>query len=107
LAEDVIDSIKKETEKHAEIISISKKDSQFSLTNAVRVGSIVFNATEISELKDTDENYAPEKHKNETLEKICRDKGLSLVWVNLSELGKSGAALSCCVNHLSRIAYPA
>jgi len=107
MAEDVIDSVKKETEKLAEIIPISKKDAQFSLTNCVRVGSVIYNATEISELKRNDENYKPEMHKNESLEKICLDKGLSLVWINLSELGKSGAALSCCVNHLSRIAYPA
>jgi N-dimethylarginine dimethylaminohydrolase len=107
LAEDIIGPIKKETEKHAEIVPVSKKDAQFSLTNAVRVGSIIYNATEISELKKTDENYLPEKHKNESLEKIVTDKGLSMVWVNLSELGKSGAALSCTICHLRRIAYPA
>jgi N-dimethylarginine dimethylaminohydrolase len=105
--ESVIGPIKKEVEKVAEIIPISKKDAQYSVTNAVRVGSIVYNATEISELKRSDENYKPEAHKNETLEKIVADKGLSMVWVNLSEMGKSGAALSCMCNHISRIAYPA
>ena len=104
LSEDIPE---KEIEKVAEIISVSKKDAQFSITNCVRVGNVVYNATEISELKRSDDEYEPEKHKNESLEKICSDKGLSLVWVNLSELAKSGAALSCCVNHISRIAYPA
>lgn len=96
-----------EIEAVAEIIPIGKKDSQYSLTNCVRVGSIIFNATNISELKRNDEEYAAEAHKNEALEKICLDKLLSLVWVNLSELGKSGAALSCCTLSLNRIPYPA
>jgi len=107
VAEDLTSSEKKQIEKVAEIVPVSKKDAQFSLTNAVRVGSIVFNATNISELKKTDKEYEPEMHKNESLEKICFDKGLSLVWVNLSQFGASGAALSCAVMHLARIAWPA
>jgi N-dimethylarginine dimethylaminohydrolase len=96
----------KEIEAVADIIPVSKKDAQFSLTNCIRVGSIIYNATSISEMKRNDADYAFEKHKNESLEKICSDKGLSLVWVNLSEMGKSGAALSCCVAHLSYVPYP-
>ncbi len=107
LATDNLDvNIKKEIESVAEIISVSKKDSQWSITNSVRIGSIVYNGTDISELKKTDENYPFEKHKNEELEKICSKVALSPVFVNLSEFSKSGAALSCCVFHLNRIAYP-
>jgi N-dimethylarginine dimethylaminohydrolase len=97
----------KEIEAVAEIIPISKKDSQYSLTNCVRVGSIIYNGTNISELKRSDKDYEAERHKNESLEKICDDMSLSLMWVNLSEFGASGAALSCEILHLSRIAYPA
>lgn len=107
LAEDIPAEIKKQIEKVAEIVPVSKKDAQFSLTNAIRVGSVVYNATEISELKRSDKNYEPEKHKNEALEKICYDKGLSLVWINMSEFCKSGAACSCLVMPLTYIAYPA
>jgi arginine dihydrolase len=97
----------KQIEAVADIVPVTKKDAQFSLTNCVRINSVVYNATGISEMKASDKDYEAEKHKNESLEKICRDKGLSLVWVNLSEFQKSGAALSCCVCHLSRIAWPA
>jgi N-dimethylarginine dimethylaminohydrolase len=107
LSEDTAPETKKQIEKVAEIIPVDKKDAQFSLTNCVRIGNIVFNATSISELKRSEKDYEPERHKNEALEKICSDKGLSLVWVNLSELAKSGAALSCCCMHLNRIAWPA
>jgi N-dimethylarginine dimethylaminohydrolase len=95
----------KAIEKVADIIPVSKKDAQFSLTNCVRVGSIIYNGTGISEMKINDEDYASEKHKNESLEKICCDKGVSLVWINLSEFQKSGAAASCMVLFLNKPAY--
>ena len=107
LADDIPSGERKQIESVAEVVLVSKKDSQEAITNCVRVGSIIYNATTINNLKRTEDEYKHELHKNETLEKICSDKGLSLVWVNLSELEKSGAALSCCVLHLSRIAYPA
>ena len=78
----------------------------YSLTNSIRISSVIYNGTDISELRATDENYEPEKHKNESLGKICRDLGLSLVFVNLTEFGKSGAALSCCCLHGNYISYP-
>ena len=106
LSEDTPPETRKQIEKVAEIIPVGKKDAQYSLTNCVRIGNIIFNATNISELKRTEKEYEPERHKNEALEKICLDKGLSLVWVNLSEMGKSGAALSCCCMHLNRIGWP-
>ena len=95
-----------EIEDVAEIIPVNKENSQFSITNNVRIGSIIYNGTDISELDYDDDSYGPEKRKNETLEDICRDAALSLVFINLSEFSKSGAALSCFVMHLSRIAYP-
>jgi N-dimethylarginine dimethylaminohydrolase len=90
----------------AECIPITRKSSQWSLTNSLRIGSVVYNGTDISELKKEDESYQAEKKKNEDLEKICRDHGLELVFINMSEFSKSGAALSCCVLHLNYIGYP-
>ena len=54
-------------------------------------------------LKKTHEDYAFEKHKIESLEKICSDAGMEPVIFNLSEYMKSGAMLSCMVMHLNRI----
>lgn len=96
----------KQVESVAEIIPVSKKSSQWSITNSLRIGSIIYNGTDISELKKSDKNYQIEKEKNEELEKICRDAGLELVFVNISEFSKSGAALSCMILHLTYIGYP-
>ena len=60
-----------EIEKHTEIIDISADDALGGLTNSVRYGNMVLCASNISELKKTHEYYDAEKHKLETLEKIC------------------------------------
>jgi N-dimethylarginine dimethylaminohydrolase len=91
----------KDMEKIAECIPINKKEAQFSLTNSLRIGSIIYSNSSLKEMKHDDDEYEPEKGKNEKMEKICRDAGLELVWINLSEFSKSGAALSCCVLHLT------
>jgi N-dimethylarginine dimethylaminohydrolase len=108
LATDMVDdSTLKEIEDIVEIIPVNKQDSQFAITNNLRVGSVIYTMTDIMELKKDDEAYLPEKQKNENLEKICRDLGLELIFINLSEFKKSGAALSCCVLHLTYITYEA
>lgn len=91
----------KELEKYAELIPINKKQAQYGLTNCVRIGSIVYAGTYIKTLKKDHEEYPLEKSKNERLEKICIDNGLSPIFVQLAEFNKSGAMLSCCVLHLS------
>lgn len=96
----------KELEKISEIIPVTKEASQYSITNLLRVGSVVYCGTDISELNYDDDDYGPEKRKNEALEKIVRDAGLALVFINLSGIGVSGAALSCQILHLSYISYP-
>ena len=50
-----------------------------------------------------DENYEGEKHKIETLEKLCFNEGLEPVLFNLSEYMKSGAMLSCMMMHLNYV----
>jgi len=90
-------------EKHTEIIDIDVEDALGGLTNSVRMGNMILCASNISEIKKSHEYYAGEKHKLETLEKICGDAGMEPVIFNLSEYMKSGAMLSCMMMHLNRV----
>ena len=90
-------------EKHTEIIDIDVEDALGGLTNSVRMGNMILCASNISEMKKSHEYYAGEKHKLETLEKICGDAGMEPVIFNLSEYMKSGAMLSCMMMHLNRV----
>ena len=73
------------------------------MTNSVRLGNMILCASNISELKKSHEYYEAEKHKIESLERICSDEGMEPVIFNLSEYMKSGAMLSCMVMHLNRV----
>jgi N-dimethylarginine dimethylaminohydrolase len=88
-----------------EIIDIDADDAYGGITNAVRLGNMVLAASNISELKRTDELYDGEKHKIESLEKICANEGMEPVIFNISEYMKSGALLSCMVMHLNYVDY--
>jgi N-dimethylarginine dimethylaminohydrolase len=92
-----------EIENHTEIIAIDTEDALCGLTNSVRMGNMILCASNIAELKKTHEYYEGEKHKIETLERICSDAGMEPVIFNLSEYMKSGAMLSCMVMHLNRV----
>ena len=92
-----------QSEQYTEIIDISVDDAFNGLTNSVRLGNMILCASNISELKKTDEFYEGEKHKIASLEKICSDEGMEPVVFNLSEYMKSGAMLSCMVMHLNRV----
>jgi N-dimethylarginine dimethylaminohydrolase len=90
-------------EKHTEIIDVDIEDALGGMTNSVRLGNMILCASNISEMKKSHEYYQGEKHKIETLEKICSDAGMEPVIFNLSEYMKSGAMLSCMVMHLNRV----
>jgi len=90
-------------EKHTEIIDIDVEDALGGLTNSVKYGNMILCASNISEMKKSHEYYEGEKHKIETLEKICSNAGMEPVIFNLSEYMKSGAMLSCMVMHLNRV----
>lgn len=92
-----------ELKRYTKLIDISEDDAFGGITNSVRLGNMILCASNISELKKDDELYALEKHKIDTLEKICGDEGMELVCLNLSEYMKSGALLSCMIQHLNRI----
>jgi len=93
----------KEIEKHTEIISVSTDDALCGITNSVRLGNMVLCASNIHEMKHTDEYYQEEKNKIATLERVCSNAAMEPVFFNLSEFMKSGALLSCMVMHLNRV----
>ena len=90
-------------EYHTEIIPITGDDAMYGMANSVRLGNMILCASNISEMKKSHEYYESEKHKLETLEKICSNAGMEPVIFNLSEYMKSGAMLSCMIMHLNRI----
>jgi len=89
--------------RYTDIIDIDVEDSMYGMANSVRLGNMILCASNISELKRTNEFYEGEKHKIESLEKICSNEGMEPVIFNLSEYMKSGAMLSCMVMHLNRV----
>ena len=89
--------------RYTDIINIDVEDSMYGLANSVRLGNMILCASNISELKRTNEFYEGEKHKIESLEKICSNEGMEPVIFNLSEYMKSGAMLSCMIMHLNRV----
>jgi len=93
----------KELKKYTKIIDISEDDAFGGITNSVRLGNMVLCASNISELKKGEELYELEKTKINNLEKICGDEGMEPIIFNLSEFMKSGALLSCMVQHLNRV----
>jgi len=93
----------KQIEQHTEIIDVDVDDALGGMTNSVRLGNMILCASNIAELKKSDELYEGEKHKIESLEKICANEGMEPVIFNLSEYMKSGAMLSCMVMHLNRV----
>jgi N-dimethylarginine dimethylaminohydrolase len=90
-------------EQHTEIIPVDTDDALGGMTNSVRLGNMILCASNIAELKKSHEYYEMEKHKIESLEKICSNAGMEPVIFNLSEYMKSGAMLSCMVMHLNRV----
>jgi N-dimethylarginine dimethylaminohydrolase len=88
-------------EKYTEIIDVSEDDAFGGITNSVRVGNSIMCASNITELKKTDELYQLEAAKIATLEKICSNEGMEAVCFNLSEFMKSGALLSCMIMKLN------
>jgi len=88
-------------EKYTGIIDVSEDDAFGGITNSVRIGNSIMCASNITELKKTDELYQLEAAKIATLEKICSNEGMEPVCFNLSEFMKSGALLSCMVMKLN------
>lgn len=90
-------------EKYTEVIDVSEDDALGGITNSVRIGNSVMCASNITELKKTDELYQLEANKIATLEKVCSNEGMEPIFFNLSEFMKSGALLSCMVLKLNYV----
>jgi N-dimethylarginine dimethylaminohydrolase len=91
--------------KYTDIIDISEDDAFGGITNSVRLGNGILCASNISELKKTNELYELERHKINTLESICAKEGMEPIIFNISEYMKSGALLSCMFMHLNYVDY--
>lgn len=92
-----------EISRYTNIIDIDINDSITGITNSIKMGNMILCASNISELKKSNEYYKDEVHKISSLEKICSDEGMEPIIFNLSEFMKSGAMLSCMVMHLNRV----
>ena len=87
------------------IIDINVDDAFSGICNSVRLGNTIMNASNIHEMKASDEYYKSELQKNRMLEDIAVKYGFEVSYFNLSEYFKSGALLSCMVMHLNRQSY--
>ncbi|MBU1216628.1 amidinotransferase [bacterium] len=95
----------KEIEAVTNIIDISNDDAFSGICNSVRMGNVILNASNIHEMKRSDEYYESERQKNRTIEDIASKYAFETAFFNTSEFLKSGALLSCMVMHLNRKSY--
>ncbi|MEJ2687940.1 MAG: amidinotransferase, partial [Gammaproteobacteria bacterium] len=92
-------------EQVTEIVDVSVDDCFSGICNSIRLGNILLNASNIQDMKPSDQYYEDEKRKNRALEDIAVRFGFEVAYFNLSEYLKSGALLSCMVMHLNRRSY--
>jgi N-dimethylarginine dimethylaminohydrolase len=85
----------KQIEKVCNIHPVSKDACHESVCNSVRVGDMILTSSSLMFMQKRDPKYKKEWKKNEEVEKICSDLGLEILYLEMSEAGKSGAALSC------------
>jgi N-dimethylarginine dimethylaminohydrolase len=104
----------KEVEKVVEVIDIPKEEVYTTIDpgvgdacNIVRVGANILVGSSLTAMRASDDGYMIEVSKVERLNHICSQNGLGLIPFNLSEFGKSGAALSCLVMHMNFIDFQA
>lgn len=95
----------KQLEAVTNIVDVSVDDCFSGICNSIRLGNSILNASNIYEMRTTDEYYEEEKHKNRTLEDIAVRFAFEVSFFNLSEFLKSGALLSCMIMHLNRKSY--
>lgn len=92
---------KRDIEKFAEIIPLPKNIDPAGVTNCIGLYKTLICASNIDELKVTDENYKSERDKVDFLTKVCAQHSLEPIFFNLSEYSKNGADLSCMFMHLN------
>ena len=94
-----------EISKVTEIINIGPNDLLNGLCNSVRINDTVLSGSGVPDLTIDDHGYEQAKESVATLEKLCAQENLEPVIFNMSEFGKSGAALSCLFMHLNYNRY--
>jgi N-dimethylarginine dimethylaminohydrolase len=95
----------REIEKVCEIIDVSRRRAHVGTTNCVRTMTMLLVASSKFVYKEGTKEWKEEVDKENFLQGIAVENGMSLVPVCLSEFEKSGAALSCLVLHVNRAAY--
>ena len=94
-----------EIEKVAEIIPVPKKLQFAGATNCVRTSNMLLVDSSRLSLKKGSAEWETEVAKEDFLQKVAIDNGMSLVPISMVEMSKSGSCLSCCVLHMNRAAY--
>jgi N-dimethylarginine dimethylaminohydrolase len=89
-------------ERVCNVHAVTKEDCYENACNSVRVGDLILTASSLEFMRKRDPEYVKEWKKNQTMEKICRDVGLEIMYLEMSEAGKSGAALSCFCTPLNK-----
>jgi N-dimethylarginine dimethylaminohydrolase len=87
-------------EQIANVIPVSKPDAYAGICNSVKVQDCIYNASSLEYMRRTDDGYAEEVHKNDTMERICGDIGFETIYFDISETQKCGGMLSCFVGNL-------
>ncbi len=94
----------RELEKYVNIYPVDKDCAYMGICNSLKLGtSLVINASNLHRMSKKDKYYDLEVKKNETLEKICNELGIEVMYLDLSEAMKLGALLSCFITPLN---YP-
>lgn len=91
-------------EKYIYLHPITTEQANFGAASVIRHYNQIIAGTFIYECETIDEEYKLERSKNRFLEDLCSDLGLDLALVNVSEIYKGGADLSCLpllLNHAS------
>jgi len=102
LCTELIDQLTiKKIEKVANIHSVTKDDCMECICNSLRIGDLIVSSSSLMFMKKREPEYNKEYKKNKRIEEVCSKLGLELIYVELSEAAKSGAALSCFVMHLN------
>ena len=91
----------KEIEKVADIHPVTLDDCHENICNSIRVVDLIITSSSLLFMQKRDPDYKDEWKKNENLEKICNELGLEIMFIEMSEAAKSGAALSCFTAHLN------
>lgn len=92
-------------ERYANIIDIPKVELHYGSTNGVRAGKFVFTASNLESMSEEHPRWYEEQERIDHLVEIMSNFGLEVVMVDISEFYKSGASLSCMVQHLNFVDY--